>query len=135
MRDEPILVDANALADFFVGEERLREAAVALRRVFPCWATLPLCRHEFGNVVRTYTRLGRIRAEDGLAMLRQGLGMVSYCADCPEEVVLAEANASDLSFYDAAYVARARTLGVLLYTRDAAILRNCPGVACPISGS
>jgi predicted nucleic acid-binding protein len=133
MNDESILIDTNALADFFIGEEELREHAVRLRRRFPNWTTLPLCRHEFGNVLRTYTRLGRISAEDGIAMLRQGLAMVTFCAECDDEVVLAEANASNLTFYDAAYAARARTLGVKLCTRDGDILRNCPEIAVPIA--
>lgn len=133
MKQRTILIDANALADFFVGEEELREHSIRLRRKFPNWTTLPLCRYEFGNVLRTCTRLGKIRADDGLAMLKQGLSMVTFCAECGDEVVLAEANASNLTFYDAAYVARARTLGVKLHTRDGGILKHCPEVACPIS--
>gem|GEM_PF-1472169 len=91
-------------------------------------------------MLRTYTRLGRIGAEDGIAMLRQGLAMVrqglamvTFCAECDDDLVLAEANASNLTLYDAAYAARARTLGVKLYTRDGDILRNCPEIAVPIA--
>lgn len=133
MHRETILVDANALADFFVGEAALRADAETLRRKFPSWMTLPLCGYEFGNVLRTYTRQKLIGAEGGLLMLRQGLAMVEYCSECDPEVVLAVANASDLSFYDASYVARARTLGIQLHTRDGQILRNCPDVAVPIA--
>lgn len=133
MEPKSIFIDANALADFFIGEEAFRRDAVELRRKYPCWTTLPLCQYEFGNVLRTYVRGGRIAEATGFAMLRDGYGMVSLCAGCEGEVVLAEANASCLSFYDASYVACARSVGVRLYTRDGDILRNCPEIACPIS--
>lgn len=135
MHSETILVDANALADFFVGQVALRADAEALRRKFPDWMTLPLCRYEFGNVLRTYTRQKMIETEDGRLMLRQGLGMVTYCPECEPEVVLAEANAYGLTFYDASYVARARALGMQLYTRDKEVLKNCPDVAVPIAAA
>lgn len=133
MRSELILVDANALADFFVGESGLRADAEALRRKYPDWLTLPLCRYEFGNVLRTYTRQKLIEAAGGLLMLQQGLAMVRCCSECDPDVVLTEANAHGLSFYDASYVARARSLGMPLYTRDKQVLKNCPDVAVPIS--
>ena len=135
MQSKWILVDANALADFFVGEADLRGKAEELRRRYPDWLTLPLCRYEFGNVIRTYTRQKLIESERGLLMLRQGLTMVKYCTECDPEVVLQEANAYDLSFYDASYVARARSLGMQLYTRDKQVLKNCPDVAVPISST
>lgn len=133
MDPESAFIDSNALIDFFVGEPAFRQDAEALRRKHPVWLTLPLCRHEFGNVLRLYTRLGKIEADDGMEMLRQGLAMVGYLGDCEDEVVLAEANGSKLTFYDAAYVARARSLGVSLRTRDGEILRNCPDVARSIT--
>ena len=129
MPDHPILIDTNALADFFVGEEALKKDAENLRRKFPLWITSPLCRFEFGNVLRTYVRLGKVSEMDGVLMLRQGLKMVSFCSDCAEEVILAEANASKLTFYDATYAANARWHRYQLYTRDGEILRNCPEIA------
>ena len=88
MSDRPILIDNNALVDFFVGEEILKKDAEKLRRKFPFWITSPLCRYEFGNVLRTYVRLGKVSETDGVLMLRQGLKMVSFCSDCAEEVIL-----------------------------------------------
>lgn len=129
MPERPILIDTNALADFFVGEEALKKNAENLRRKFPCWITSPLSRYEFGNVLRKYIRLGKVSESDGLLMLRQGLKMVSFCSDCSEEVILAEANASKLTFYDATFAADARWHRYQLYTRDDAILRNCPEIA------
>lgn len=133
MASQSILIDANALADFFVGEEAFRRDAVELRRKYPYWRTLPLCRYEFGNVLRTYIRGGKLSEAKGLAMLRDGYDMVSMCPECEGDVILAEANASRLSFYDAAYVACARSMDLRLYTRDGEILKNCPEIACPIS--
>ena len=129
MSNRPILIDNNALADFFIGEESFRKDAENLRRKFPFWITSPLCRYEFGNVLRTYVRLGKVSETDGVQMLRQGLKMVNFCGDCAEEVILAEANASKLTFYDATYVADARWHRYELYTRDGEILRNCPEIA------
>ena len=134
MAGELILIDANALVDFFLGESDLQRASAGLRRRHPDWMTLPLCRYEFGNVLRTYTRSGRIDEQVGYEILREGLAMVRFCPECDEEEVLAEANRSNLTFYDAAYVTRARSLGFWLHTRDGEILKNCADVARPISG-
>ena len=69
MSDIPILIDNNALADFFIGVEALKRDAENLRRKFPLWVTTPLCRYEFGNVLRTYVRRGLVseaaRPQDG----------------------------------------------------------------------
>ena len=135
MSDIPILIDNNALADFFIGVEALKRDAENLRRKFRLWVTTPLCRYEFGNVLRTYVRRGLVSEADARLMLRQGLKMVSYCSECAEEVILSEANTSALTFYDATYVACARLLGYDLYTRDGDILKNCPDVARPISSA
>lgn len=133
MTERPILIDNNALVDFFVGVETLKKDAENLRRKFPYWMTSPLCRYEFGNVLRTYVRRGLVSEADGLLMLRQGLKMVTFCDDCPEEVTLAEAHASKLSFYDATYAASARRHRYQLYTRDGDILKYCPEIACAIA--
>lgn len=135
MSDRPILIDNNALVDFFVGEEPLKKDAENLRRKYPFWITSPLCRYEFGNVLRTYVRRGLVDEADGLLMLRQGLKMVSFCHECAEEVILAEAHASNLTFYDATYAACARWLGYRLYTRDGDILKYCPEIAHAISSA
>ncbi|MGB0743944.1 MAG: type II toxin-antitoxin system VapC family toxin, partial [Opitutales bacterium] len=60
MSRDSILVDTNVLVDLFLGAESLKEKAEALRRRHPYWMTLPLCRYEFGNALRTYTRAGHI---------------------------------------------------------------------------
>jgi len=130
-----ILIDNNALSDFFVGEEALKRGAQNLRRKFPIWFAPSLCRYEFGNVLRTYVRRGLVSEADARLMLRQGLAMVRFCAECAEEVIFAEANASALTFYDATYVVCARSLGYKFYTRDGDILRNCPEIACSISSA
>lgn len=133
MRDAAIFIDSNVVIDFFIGELALRENAKSLRRKFPDWVTLSWCRYEFGNALRTYIRLGKIDEDSGAEMLRKGVAMLRFCDECDDSVVLAEAIASNLSFYDAAYVARARSLGVRLHTRDGGILRNCPEIAMPIN--
>jgi predicted nucleic acid-binding protein len=134
MSDTPILIDNNALVDFFVGEDVLKRDAENLRRKYPIWIAPPLCRYEFGNVLRTYIRNGFVSELDARHMLRHGLSMVRLCTECEEDVILGVANTSALSFYDATYVACARSLEYELYTRDKEILKNCPDIARPISG-
>jgi predicted nucleic acid-binding protein len=133
MSGAPIFVDSNAIIDFFVGEEALRKEAIALRKKFPEWVTLPWCRYEFGNVLRRYIRARKVEESDATAMLRIGVAMLRFCDECPDDVVLAEANASHLTFYDAAYVACARAKGISLYTRDREIIKNCPDIAIAIN--
>jgi predicted nucleic acid-binding protein len=77
--------------------------------------------------------LEKVSETDGVLMLKQGLKMVSFCSDCAEEVILAEANTSKLTFYDATYAADARWHRYELYTRDGEILRNCPEIARSIA--
>ncbi|MFT4177765.1 MAG: type II toxin-antitoxin system VapC family toxin [Luteolibacter sp.] len=129
MNGGTILVDNNALADFFVGKEDFKRDAEKLRRKFPDWVAPPLIRYEFGNVLRTYVRCGYISQDDGMEMLRLGLSMVRFCEECAEEVILEEANASSLTFYDATYSSCARRQGYELFTRDGDILRSCPEFA------
>lgn len=133
MKTFQILVDNNALADLFVGDEEFLDAASELRRKYPLWFAPPLCRYEFGNVLRTYVKAGKQTEEKALVMLRKGLGMVTICEEPDEEAILQEALTSHLSFYDATYVACARSMGLKLHTRDKEILKNCPDVALPIS--
>ena len=130
-----ILVDNNALADLFVGVEALADEAADLRRKFPIWVAPPLCRYEFGNVLRTYVRAGKQTEEAAAKMLRKGLGMLIFCEEPEEEQILKVAFENELTFYDATYVACARAMGLRLYTRDKEILKNCPDVAFHISGA
>jgi predicted nucleic acid-binding protein len=133
MTSDRILVDNNALADLFIGESGFHADAENLRRKHASWVAPPLIRYEFGNVLRTYVRVGRKEAKDSLAMLRSGLGMIRFCEEPLEETILLEAHASGLSYYDATYVTCARMHGLPLYTRDEEILKNCPEVARRIS--
>ncbi len=55
-----IAVDATVLADFVVGEARLRASAVALMQEDSDWVSVGLWRYEFGNVVWK-----KLRFEDG----------------------------------------------------------------------
>jgi predicted nucleic acid-binding protein len=133
MSAQRILVDSNALADLFIGAPDLQADAENLRRRHPAWVAPPLIRCEFGNVLRTYVRRGRKTEEESLVMFRTGLGMVRLCGEPSAELILREAHASDLTFYDATYVACAKALRLPIFTRDEDILGNCPGLARRIS--
>jgi predicted nucleic acid-binding protein len=133
MSENPILVDNNALVDLFLGEAPFLIAAEALRLKFPDWVAPPLIRYEFGNVLRTYVRLKGVAEEKAERILSKGLSILTFCEEPEEDVILREAHASGLTFYDASYVACARLHGLRLYTRDKGILQNCPNVSAKIS--
>ena len=133
MNSEAILVDCCALADLFVGEADFEQASANLRRKFPIWYSPALIKAEFGNVLRTQVRAGKMTAEKALEIWSVAMGKVLLCEEADGAGILKEANASRLTFYDATYVAAARSTGLTLYTRDSEILRNCPEVAQPIS--
>lgn len=135
MSELPIVIDTNVLVDFFVGVEDLRLDAENLRRKHPVWVTSALCRYEFGNVLSTYVRRGLVCEEDGALMLQLGINMVRFCHEPAEEVIFAEAHASELSFYEATYAACARQLNFPLYTRDKKLLKNCPEITHVIAGT
>lgn len=129
MSSRSILVDCCALADLFVGDEQHDRESVALRREFPIWYSPPLIQAEFGNVLRTQIRAGNMTEETGLQILAKAMEMVVICDKPPGAEILKESNASQLTFYDATYVATARLKALTLYTRDKKILANCAAVA------
>jgi len=132
MNSEAILVDCCALADLFVGEADFEQASANLRRKFPIWYSPALIKAEFGNVLRTQVRAGKMTAEKALEIWSVAIGKVLLCEEADGAEILKEANASCLTFYDATYVATARATGLPLYTRDSDILKYCPDVAQPI---
>jgi predicted nucleic acid-binding protein len=128
-----IVVDATVLADFLVGDAKLKAAAVALAAEDPEWISTSLWRYELGNVL---WKKCRFEGEDRLKMARL-LGVANaVLSETVEEVdtpaILEIATASGLTFYDASYVWLARSRGRKLRTRDDQILREYPDVAFPM---
>jgi len=124
MNMKRLVVDNNVLADFFFGsEDRVARVQTWLRR-YPVWIVPDLWRYEFGNVVRSQVCFGGLPEEAARQALRQACSMVTPSpAPLTEEEILVESLQSQLTFYDASYVAHARSLGLELLTRDREILR------------
>jgi predicted nucleic acid-binding protein len=128
-----IVVDAVVLADFLAGAPPLRAAAVRLTELDPEWISCGLCRYELGNVLWKQVRLGGLDREAALRHLEQAATMLAEVSDQLEtKQVLALALHEGLTFYDSSYVWLARSRGVLLYTRDGQILRQCADTARPM---
>ncbi|HEY5707453.1 MAG TPA: type II toxin-antitoxin system VapC family toxin [Terrimicrobiaceae bacterium] len=128
-----IVVDAMVLADFLAGEASLRRAAIRLSEEDPVWISCSIWRYEVGNVLWKKVRFQDMppdaahhSIEQGEAMLAETVEKLQWCA------ILDLANGRGLSFYDASYVWLAQSRGLMLRTRDAEILRGCPGVSAPM---
>lgn len=128
-----IVVDATVLADFLVGEAKLKAAAVALAAEDPEWISTGLWRYELGNVLWKKCRFegeDRLKMERLLSVANEVISETVEAVDSPS--ILEIATASGLTFYDASYVWLARSRGWKLRTRDDQILRECPDVAFPM---
>lgn len=87
---------------------------------------------EVVNALRRRAAAGQITPGDGAALVAvvRGLGMIRH-PTFPALPRLWELR-SNLSAYDAAYVALAEDLGCALLTADARLSR-APGLACPVT--
>ncbi|WP_347351754.1 type II toxin-antitoxin system VapC family toxin [Intrasporangium sp.] len=130
MSDDYVL-DASALALALIGKT---DAADDLRRRLPTMRRHAphLVDAEVGNVLRRHERRGQISAREGEVALAASRTLIEH--RYPHSGVLAELAwswRSNLTFYDALYVALAVRLGVPLLTADARLAR-APGLACPL---
>jgi len=125
-----IVVDTNVLAYLFIEGPRTREVE-ALRGVDPEWAAPLLWRSEFRSVLAGYLRRGEVERRVAIRMTEVAEQMLHGREYAPDhEAVIDVVLESDLSAYDAEYVATARRVGVPLYTYDAQILDRYPELAC-----
>jgi len=124
-----IVVDVNVLAYLFI-EGPQTPAAEALRKHDPEWAAPLLWRSEFRSVLTGYLRRGDLDRPTAVRMAEVASRMLEgreYPVE--HEAVLDVVLASDLSAYDAEYVATARRLGVQLFTWDQRVLNTFPDLA------
>ena len=128
-----IVVDAMVLADFLAGEAGLRRAAIRLSEEDPVWISCSLWRYELGNVLWKKVQFQDMPADAAYHSLEQGEMMLAESvADLHWRGILELATGRRLTFYDASYVWLAHSRGLKLGTRDAEILRECPGVSAPM---
>jgi len=124
-----IVVDTNVIAYLLI-EGEFTEAATALRTKDADWIAPRLWLDEFLNILATSERnslMSSAVADRTLELAAVLMAGKSY--DLPAQRILATARRSSCTAYDSQYVCLAEDLGLELYTYDARILKNCPGIA------
>jgi predicted nucleic acid-binding protein len=124
-----IVADANLLIHFVCDTP---QTALA-RRVHACdptWVAPWLWEAEVLNGLLVMHRAGLMSlAEATRAWQNAAMAITDTAHDTNPASILGIAHTSNLSAYDACYVALARTTGATLVTEDKQILRACPDVA------
>jgi len=129
------IVDCTVLADFYVGEDRAKEAAYALLEEDADWVSVGLWRYEFGHVLLKYVRAGRLGAPEMELALEEVPGLlVETVEDIDPLEIWNLSGDTGLSYYDASYVWLARCRNSQLYTRDKGILKKCSEHSRPMPG-
>ena len=94
------------------------------------WIAPRLWLDEFLNVLATYERNGMLAPDEASPILNDALRLMQDSSyEVPPERVLAVARRTGCSAYDSQYVALAEDLGLMLYTCDRRVLKNCPSLA------
>lgn len=124
-----IVVDTNIVAYAFIEGPRTRLAREAFRRD-PEWRLPELWRHEFLNILATFTRRGGASLEQVSVVWRQAdaaLALFQHPVDMTLALELAVSHA--IGAYDAQFIALAQSLGVLCLTEDRELVRKFPRTA------
>jgi len=127
-----IVVDTNVVAYLLLPGPRT-ELAEALRRQDRQWATPPLWRSEFRNVLTQHVRRDLLQLPVALALMQKAEDLLSAHEHAvASEQVLQLVGISTCSSYDCEFVAAALQLEVPLITEDRAILKAFPAIAKPL---
>ncbi len=127
-----IVVDTNVVAYLLLPGPRT-ELAEALRRHDRQWATPPLWRSEFRNVLTQHVRRDLLQLPDALALMQKAESLLSAHEHAvASEQVLQLVGIRTCSSYDCEFVAAALQLEVPLITEDRAILKAFPAIAKPL---
>jgi len=121
-----IVVDVNVVAYFLVEGDKTAVARDLLHRD-PDWRLPALWRHEYLNVLATFTREGGATVAEARTLWRRAVelfGPREQSVDMELALVLATENR--ISAYDAQYIALARQLRTLCITEDQRLLRTFP---------
>ncbi len=123
-----IVVDANIIVYSLIEGDRT-EVVLKARNRDPDWVVPGLWRHEFLNVLSTFTRKRMLvlsQAEDiwknAVRMFHKNEHPFDYLS------ALRLSFESNISAYDAQYIVLAKRLGVRCMTEDSALLRKFPGL-------
>ncbi len=124
-----IVADANLLI-YFVCDTPRTELARRVHALDPDWIAPWLWEAEVLNGLLMMHRAGLMSvAEAAQAWRNAAMAMTDAPHATDPECILAIARASNLSAYDACYVALAQAMSAVLVTEDKQILRAYPDVA------
>jgi predicted nucleic acid-binding protein len=128
-----IVVDTNVLvAALFQGSQH--EAALRLAASEPDWAAPVLVRSELRNVFATSIRRRGLSLPQALGAMERGERLLAgRLHELPSMDVLAVADQSGCTAYDAEFVVLAQRLGALLVTEDRQLQLLFPKLAVPLS--
>ena len=121
-----IVVDVNILAQYVIEGEQTEN----VHRVWALddgWIVPVFWRIEFQSVLWKYVRVHAMTKNEAISLFGQALDLFSANEqDLAHDAALREAMSSDISVYDAQYVALARQNNVLCVTLDKALQKACP---------
>ena len=124
-----IVVDANVIAYAFIAGDKT-ELAQKLKEAEPDWRVPRIWREEFGNILATHVRTGRLKRDQALEAMTAALETL-----LPGEIVVDPLDGLDVamhfhvSAYDAQYLALARKHDVLLISEDGPLRKAARGTA------
>ncbi|MGQ0655709.1 MAG: type II toxin-antitoxin system VapC family toxin [Betaproteobacteria bacterium] len=122
-------MDVNVVAYYFIeGDKTL--LAREVMRVDSDWRLPSLWRHEYLNILATYTRRGGATLAQARIIWRRALELLAEREEPADaEAALALATQHPISTYDGQYVALAQRLRISLITADQRLVKAFPGVA------
>lgn len=124
-----IVVDSNVLAYLYLPGEHTA-AAEKLLLQSPDWHAPILWRSEFRNILAGYLRRGMLTLEQACAIQTQAESLLNGAEHEPDSNrVLELVKTSDCSAYDCEFVALAESLGSIVVTMDAKLIKAFPKIA------
>lgn len=121
-----IVVDTNVIAyALILGPQT--ELARRVRALDPVWRVPSLWRHEFLNILATYTRRGGTTPRRAAQLWDEAAGVFTGCEEAVDmRLALRLAVENRVSAYDAQFVALAMGLGVVCVSADRRLVRRFP---------
>jgi predicted nucleic acid-binding protein len=122
-----ILVDTNIVVPLVVPTPN-KEKCRALYQLDPDWHLSDWWQIEFANVLRNLHRAGQLETSEALVALDLGRSLFPPANTRPVDPIdtLRIACESNISAYDARFIALARSFGQKLVTEDSRLRKACP---------
>jgi predicted nucleic acid-binding protein len=122
-----ILADTNIVVALVISHPS-RQAAEALFEKDPDWHLADWWQIELANALRNYHRSGQLDTNEALAAMALGRSIFPSENTHPVDLIetLRIACESNISAYDARFVALARGFGKKLVTEDTRLRKACP---------